>query len=373
MVCLSRGAEVKQVWRESQEKRAAQTKDPADPCSNIYLKLDNLQPGGSFKSRGVGNMMTRALAASPSPSTARFYCSSGGNAGLACATCANTLGRPATIVVPTTVSPLMRSKLLALGAEVHSVGSVWAEADGHLRKELLAHDPAGIYVPPFDHPDIWTGAASIVSELREQLPGNGGDSTHDDATSLHNDDSVPIHAIVCSVGGGGLVNGLVQGVESAAWPAGKPTILAVETVGADSLNSSVRAGEHVTLPGITSIAKSLGATRVSEETWRWAQHSGAGGKATGPLVSHTVSDADAAVAAVRFADDARALIEVACGATIAVAYNGDLRRLVGGQDTDEEWAKRNVVLEVCGGAGVSLDVLNDYRKEYAASSGISLA
>ncbi|KAF3348092.1 hypothetical protein VdG2_03818 [Verticillium dahliae VDG2] len=49
---------------------------------NILLKLENLQPSGSFKSRGVGNLVLRAVAASASADV-HFYCSSGGNAGLA--------------------------------------------------------------------------------------------------------------------------------------------------------------------------------------------------------------------------------------------------------------------------------------------------
>uniref|UniRef100_A0A8H7TPZ2 L-serine ammonia-lyase n=1 Tax=Bionectria ochroleuca TaxID=29856 RepID=A0A8H7TPZ2_BIOOC len=250
----------------------------------------------------------------------------GGNAGLACATSAISLGCTATIVIPTSAPAIMISKLLALGVEVVQVGSNWAESDAHLRGELLARDPTGVYVPPFDHPQIWDGAATIVTELREQL----GDT--------------PLHGIICSVGGGGLLNGIMQGVESASsWPEGaKPKVIAVETTGADSLNASVRAGEHVTLPGITSIAKSLGATRVSDRTWRWSQESS-------NLESMAVSDADAAISCVRFADDARTLVEGL---------------------SDEEWAKKNVVIEVCGGANVTLALLAEYRETYAGETTI---
>ncbi|CAH0024194.1 unnamed protein product [Clonostachys rhizophaga] len=312
---------------------------------NIYLKLDNLQPSGSFKSRGVGNLMVRAAASGP-PGI-RFYCSSGGNAGLACATSAISLGCTATIVIPTSAPAIMISKLLALGVEVVQVGSNWAESDAHLRGELLARDPTGVYVPPFDHPQIWDGAATIVTELREQL----GDT--------------PLHGIICSVGGGGLLNGIMQGVESASsWPEGaKPKVIAVETTGADSLNASVRTGEHVTLPGITSIAKSLGATRVSDRTWRWSQESS-------NLESMAVSDADAAISCVRFADDARTLVEVACGATLVPVYRGDLREMLGKGLSDEEWAKKNVVVEVCGGANVTLALLAEYRETYASETTI---
>ncbi|KAF5006397.1 hypothetical protein FDECE_7213 [Fusarium decemcellulare] len=312
---------------------------------NVYLKLENLQPSGSFKSRGIGNLMTRAAASAPGP--VHFYCSSGGNAGLACAKSAISLGQRATIVIPTIITELMKGKLLDLGVEVHQVGKNWAAADKYLREELLANDPSGVYVPPFDHPHVWDGASTIIDELREQLDGT-------------------IDAVVCSVGGGGLVNGLMQGVENHPWSGTKPAVLAVETEGTDSLNASVRAGEHVTLPEITSIATSLGATRVSEQTWKWSQHPG------GTMQSIVVSDADATISSVRFADDARHLVEVACGAALAPVYRGDLRTLLGKGLSDEEWSNKNVVLIVCGGSNVTLDMLQKYREKYADEAAIKI-
>ncbi|KAH0428340.1 hypothetical protein CcaCcLH18_09112 [Colletotrichum camelliae] len=308
---------------------------------NIFLKLENHQPSGSFKSRGVGNLMFRAAAAAPGADV-HFYCSSGGNAGLACATSAIALNRKATIVVPMISSPLMISKLRLLGAEVHQVGENWPQADRYLREELLAKDSAGVYVPPFDHQHVWDGASTIVDELASQLPDSD------------------INAIVCSVGGGGLLNGLAQGVEPERWQGTKgrePRLMAVETRGADSLNASVLAGEHVTLPGITSIAFSLGATRVSQRTWEVSQK-------TPGFRSVTVSDAEAAMATVRFVDDAQLVVEVACGATIATVYNGMLRKQLGEGMSDEEWAKQNVVLIVCGGSNITLEMLNGYREKF---------
>lgn len=289
--------------------------------------------------------MTRASKAS-NHRPVHFYCTSGGNAGLACATSATALGCRATIVLPTIAPALMKTKLLALGVEVKVAGNFWADADKFLREELLAKDPNGLYVPPFDHEDVWDGASSIVTEIREQL-------------------DVPIHGIVCSVGGGGMVNGIMQAVESLHWPDQQqpPTVITVETIGADSLNASIRAGEHITLPGINSIAHSLGATRVSGRTWRWSQESK-------HMRSMTVSDADAAISCVRFADDARMLVEVACGATLAVAYRGDLRKMLGSHMSDEEWARQNVVLEVCGGVGVTMEMLAAYREAYATAATI---
>ncbi|XXH00609.1 methionyl-tRNA synthetase [Hypoxylon texense] len=339
---------------------------------NIFLKLENLQPSGSFKSRGIGHLMYQEML---TKKNVHFYCSSGGNAGLATATGAAVLSQPCTIVVPMTTSELMINKMRLLGAQVHQVGTHWALADEHLRTQLLARDPSGVYVPPFDHPDIWTGASTIVTELVSQLkPFN---------VSLSQ-----IDAIVCNCGGGGLLNGIMEGVEKNFGGAGagagagagggkgeaggevvgeearkkRPKVLAVETAGADSLNASVRAGALVTLPAITSIATSLGAPRVAARTFRWAQEAP-------HLESVVVADAEAVMGSVRFADDARVLVEVACGATVATVYNGDLRRIVGVDEegralSDEEWSRKNVVVIVCGGSNVTLEMLRAYQEKY---------
>ncbi|KAK8135411.1 pyridoxal-phosphate dependent enzyme [Apiospora sp. TS-2023a] len=334
---------------------------------NIFLKLENLQPSGSFKSRGIGHMMHKAMLSQqqhPTGKPAHFYCSSGGNAGLACATAAIALARPCTIVVPLTTSPLIVGKLRRLGAEVVQTGAHWAAADAHLRENLLSKDPAGVYVPPFDHPDIWEGHASMVDELAVQLPtlldqGKG--------------DGVP-DAIVCNCGGGGLLNGIMEGIERQTkqkrWAAAKhkkPRVMAIETVGAHSLHASAQAGEHVALPGITSIANTLGAVRVSAKTWEWYASKSKSSPADGDgglLSSVTVTDAEAVMGSARLADDALLLVEVACGATIATVYNGELRRTLGKGLSDAEWAAMNVVIIVCGGVNITLEMLGKYREEY---------
>ncbi|KAL7625680.1 catabolic L-serine/threonine dehydratase [Parahypoxylon ruwenzoriense] len=341
---------------------------------NIFLKLENLQPSGSFKSRGIGHMMQQAMFKKPDGNV-HFYCSSGGNAGLACATAAKALGRPCTIVVPLTTAEHMIGKMRLLGAKVHQTGSHWALADAHLRAELLAHDPSGVYVSPFDHPDIWEGASTMVDELTFQM----------DALR-----APAIDAIVCNCGGGGLLNGVMEGVEriyglSAAeqeevrqglrQSRNMPRVVVAETRGADSLNASIRAGELVTLPAITSVATSLGAPRVSERSFLWATEQQRAGLEEGEdgerrLTSVVVSDAEAVAAAARFADDARMLVEIACGATLATVYNGDLRRVLGkglGGRDEEEWSRMNVVVIVCGGSNVSLDMLREYQAKFGVN------
>ncbi|CAK7204067.1 catabolic L-serine/threonine dehydratase [Sporothrix eucalyptigena] len=325
---------------------------------NIFLKLENHQPSGSFKSRGIGNLMVRAAAKaceeSGGQANVHFYCSSGGNAGLACATAARGLNRPATIVVPTATSPYMVGKLREICDDVRVHGANWAAADQHLREEVMNKVMPGItpvYVPPFDHPDIWDGAASLVEEVSRQLPAG-----------VHPD------AFVCSVGGGGLLCGLMQGIEQVYGKeaAQSTKMLAVETAGAESLAASVAAGELVTLPGISSIATSLGCIRVAERTYQWYRQRP---KSVVPVV---VSDAAAVDAIVRFLDDTRLLVEPACGAALAPLYTKAspdsgislLRQSLGGGMSDVAWAEHNVVMVVCGGSNISLDILAGFRERF---------
>ncbi|OAA70574.1 serine family amino acid catabolism-related protein [Cordyceps fumosorosea ARSEF 2679] len=317
---------------------------------NVYLKLENLQPSGSFKSRGIGHFMVQQLAtlraAGPSAPSPHFYSSSGGNAGLACVHAARTLGCRATVVVPLSTTPFMVDKLRAAGAaDVVRVGASWQEADDHLTGTLMpAAAAAGdgetpVYVPPFDAQGIWDGNAGIAREAAAQLA----------ASSQHypNDSSGVVDAIVCSVGGGGLFAGIMQGVEGLGVDGKRTRVVAVETEGADSLHRAVRAGELVTLPGITSLATSLGARRVCARALECAL--------AGNVVTAVLPDAEAIRACRRFADEERLVVELACGVCPAIIYTGKIRELVPGLDENS-----NVVIVVCGGSNMSYDIMDKY-------------
>lgn len=329
----------------------------------IFLKLDNLQPSASFKSRGVGNVVLQAVRRyEQSPNVHRrlhFYSSSGGNAGLAAVTAATSLGYPSTVCVPTTTDEFMVAKLKAAGAsEVIQHGDSWMYADTFLRETVIPErekrgqngklDGAeiGVYVPPFDHEDIWDGNASLVDELAWQMP-----------------DGVQPDAIVCSVGGGGLFAGVMQGLDRVGWSGSeshKPVqVLAVETAGADSLHQSVEAGHRVILPRMTSLAKSLGAVRVCERAFDFALH-----RRTDQVTTLVLPDAEACRACCRLADDEHLLVEPACGVSVALCYDPHLlRRLVRDFSPDTR-----VVVVVCGGSDVSVDKLVRWREMFGMPS-----
>lgn len=125
----------------------------------IYFKMDNLQPSGSFKDRGISHMIQTIASTNI---ISKLVCSSGGNAGHAVATAGEKLRLPVDVFVPVTTMPMMVEKIQRRGANVIVDGANWNEADTQARKALV-EDPNAQYIPPFDHPLIWEGMASSLS------------------------------------------------------------------------------------------------------------------------------------------------------------------------------------------------------------------
>lgn len=288
---------------------------------NCLLKLDNLQSSGSFKDRGIGYMMHQVSAATK---VSRFICSSGGNAGMAVASAGQKLATPVEVFVPTTTMAMMVERLRGYGATVVVEGANWNEADRRARQRLEEVEGAQ-YVPPFDHPLIWEGHSSVVEEIA--------------ASGARPD------AIVVSVGGGGLLIGVQQGLERLGWL--DVDVLAMETEGAASFNAAVKANRVVSLASISSLATSLGALAVSPETLR----------SSVPTHSLVVSDGEAVGACLAFAQDHRMLVEPACGAALASVYSSRLEDVIN--------RYRQVVVIVCGGGAVTIDLLVSWKKNLA--------
>jgi L-serine/L-threonine ammonia-lyase len=285
--------------------------------ARVWLKMDALQPSGSFKLRGVGHLVQRRV----DEGARAVVCASGGNAGLAATLAARACGVAATIVVPSTTPADVREAIAARGAEVVVHGAVWDEAHAHA--VALAQSLAAVYVHPFDDPLLWQGHASLIDEV------------------VHA--GVRFDAVVASVGGGGLLAGIIEGLQRHGL--NDVPVIAVETEGAASFAAALAAGEPVTLPAITSIASSLGAKRVAPRLLELAREH--------PIRSVVVSDAQAVAACSRLADTLRVLVEPACGASLAAL---DAR--------PELFAGRAAPLvEVCGGIGVTTARLTQWRRQ----------
>lgn len=285
---------------------------------SVWLKLEAMQPTGSFKVRGIG----LACKDSVRGGARRLISSSGGNAGIAVAYAGRRLSAAVTVVVPETASARARELIRQEGAELVVHGASWQEANAFAQSMAGASDA---FVHPFDDPRLWAGHATLVDELARSGPKPDG--------------------IVVSVGGGGLLCGIVEGLRRNGWT--NVPIVGVETEGADSLAQSIRSGSRVTLKEITSIATSLGAKQVCEQAFAYAT--------SHPIRSAVVSDRAAVLACERFLDDHRILVEPACGAALALAYASAPEL----SDLD------TVVFVVCGGATASLEQLTRWSRQFA--------
>ncbi|KAM4763459.1 serine dehydratase-like isoform 1-T3 [Cyanocitta cristata] len=283
--------------------------------TKVFMKLENVQPSGSFKIRGIGHLCQDAAR----KGCRHFVCSSGGNAGLAAAYAARKLGLPITVVVPSSSGPTPVRKLEELGATVEVYGKVWDDANR--RAQELVKTEGWVSIHPFDHPLVWEGHASLVRELKDSLEGKPG-------------------AIVVAVGGGGLLAGVVAGLHQVGWQ--DVPIIAAETQGAHSFHEALKAGRLVTLPDITSVAKCLGAKTVSARALECAQEC--------RVISQVVQDTEAVRAVEQFLDDERMLVQPACGAALAVLYSGRLQRLQSEGRLRAPLA--SVVVVVCGGSNI---------------------
>jgi threonine dehydratase len=163
----------------------------ASGAAEVRLKLEALQPTGSFKTRGAHNRMgilAEARGHGDGPDLPVVTASSG-NHGIAVAAAAARYGLRATILVGASVSPAKLASLRALESDLVTVeiagrDSDDAEAEARRREEL----GAAVYVPPYHDPEVMAGQGTIGLEILEGWP--------------------ECDAILAPVGGGGLIGGI---------------------------------------------------------------------------------------------------------------------------------------------------------------------
>lgn len=288
----------------------------------VWLKYDALQPSGSFKLRGIGAVCEEYARQGKT----RFISSSGGNAGIAVAYAGRQLSISVTVVVPETTTPRAKGLIEEEGASVIVHGASWMEANA-LAQSMLDTDSA--FIHPFDNPTIWAGHATLIDEVVRA--------------------NVRFDAVLLSVGGGGLLSGVVEGLRRNG--RGEIPVVAMETQGADSLAQSVSAGARIELDAITSIATSLGAKKVCANAWQVTQ--------SHDVRCHVVSDLEALEACENFLHDHRVLVEPACGATLAAIYSRN-QSIIAGFEAP--------LAVVCGGATVAYEQIRDWRAKAAAQT-----
>ncbi|MDX1690289.1 MAG: threonine/serine dehydratase [Acidimicrobiia bacterium] len=209
------------------------------PGCRLTLKLDFLQPTGSFKVRGAFNHLLGTAVPADG-----VVASSGGNFGLAVAHAARELGVPATVFVPSTSPVAKIDRLRDLGAAVRVVEGYYADAHAASVEWRASRDV--LVCHPYDQPRVVAGQGTCGREILAQVP---------DAD-----------AVLVAVGGGGLIGGI------ASWIREDARVVGVETAGTPALHAARRAGGPVDVDVGGVAASSLGAPRIGAHAWsanRW--------------------------------------------------------------------------------------------------------
>jgi len=251
----------------------------------IYLKLETLQPIGSFKIRGAGNAMRSA----PRDLLDRgVYTASAGNMAQGVAWCAREMGIPCTVVVPDDAPRAKLDAIERLGARTLLVpfADWWTVLEEHRYPGL-----DGLFVHPVADPAVIAGNGTIGLEILEDLPD--------------------VDAVLVPFGGGGLSGGIASALRAM-----KPRVpvYACEIETAAPLAKSWAAGAPSSVDRIPSFVDGIGGKSVLPEMWDLLR-----AVLQGPLV---VSLEEAAAAVRLLVARARVVAEGAGAVPVAAALAG---------------------------------------------------
>ena len=216
------------------------------PCAQVWLKLEHLQVGGSFKARGMLNR----LISNPIPASGVIV-ASGGNAGIATAAAAQMLGVRCEVYLPQVSSQAKRERLSALGAQVVVTGAAYADAFAAcMQRQQLT---GALMTHAYDQIEVVVGAGTLAAQINAQA-GRAPDT------------------VLVSVGGGGLIAG-IAGYYGTALPLAAATtqVIALEPVLAPTLHAARAAGQPVDVAVSGVAADSLGARRIGAIAWEISQ------------------------------------------------------------------------------------------------------
>jgi len=255
----------------------------------IWLKLENLQPIGSFKLRGAGNAMALA---DPARLKRGVYTASAGNMAQGVAWTARRLGIPCTVLHPDHAPAAKVDAIHALGARTVPLPfEDWWEVlvqRGH-------PDQDGFFIHPVSDPAVLAGNGTVGLEIAEQLPD--------------------VDAVVVPFGGGGLSCGIAAALRSLL---PEVPVHAAEVETAAPLAASLEAGDRMCVEYQASWVDGIGSGAVLAEMWPLARALLAG--------SRVVSLKAVAGAVRTLVREARVVAEGAGAASVAVARSGAVGR-----------------------------------------------
>ena len=256
-----------------------------DGGREIWLKLENLQPIGSFKIRGAGNAM--ALLSKEALGRG-VYTASAGNMAQGVAWNARRLGIPCTVIVPEHAPKTKLAAVTRLGATIVPLPfDQWWNV-------LVTHGYDGVdgtFIHPVSNEAVIAGNGTIGLEILEDLPG--------------------VATVIVPYGGGGLSCGIAQAIRSIS-PGVR--ILASEVSTAAPFSASLAAGGPTKIDYTPSFVDGIGASGVLEEMWPLASRLLDG--------SCVVTPAEAAAAVKLLVERNRIVAEGAGATSVAAALSG---------------------------------------------------
>ena len=256
-----------------------------DAPAEIWLKLENLQPIGSFKLRGAGNAMSLA----PRDAIGKgVYTASAGNMAQGVAWNARRLGIPCTVVVPDNAPQTKLAAIERLGAKAVRLPYArwWQVLEDHGYTGI-----EGLFIHPVSDPAVIAGNGTIGLEILEDLPD--------------------VDAVVVPFGGGGLSCGIAAALRALS-PATRVFASEVET--AAPFAASLAAGRPVAIDHTPSFVDGIGGRSMLPEMWPLANRLLAG--------SLVVSVAQAAASVRLLAERNRVIAEGAGATSVAAAILG---------------------------------------------------
>ncbi len=271
--------------------------------ARIVCKLDNFQRTGSFKERGARNALLRLP---PARRKRGVVAASAGNHALGLAYHGKLLGIPVTVVMPDYAPLIKITTCERLGARVLIRGRDFTEA--RAVADDLVRDEGLTYVHGFDDPDIIAGQGTLGLEILKQVPD--------------------VDAIVCPIGGGGLIAGVALAVK-AVRPRVK--VIGVESAATGNFAAALRAGKPVRVPRRATLADGLATLVVGDNAFQIAR------RRVDEVVS--VGEDAIALAILRMVELEKTVVEGAAAVPLAAMMTGKLPKLAG----------KRVALVVCGG------------------------
>jgi threonine dehydratase len=220
---------------------------PLEPCRPLtaalagptWLKCENLQRAGSFKTRGA---YVRIARLSDAERRRGVVAASAGNHAQGVALSAHLTGTAATVYMPAGAALPKIAATRGYGATVELVGHTVDEA--LVAAEEHARRTGAVLIHPFDHPDVIAGQGTVALEILDQCPD--------------------VATIVVGVGGGGLVSGVAVAAK-ALRP--EVRVIGVQAAGAAAFPPSLKAGQPVRLPSYRTIADGIAVGRPGDLTY----------------------------------------------------------------------------------------------------------